>query len=90
MEIKAAIEKSIWLRLTVLFIAALIITIIFMPEEARQPTINFFAGLLGYATPAIVAGAIAGWIWYSRKAFAWTAGVVLIMTIAALLTHPQP
>jgi len=89
MEIKAAIEKSIWLRLTVLFIAALIITIIFMPEEARQPAINFFVRLVGYSVPSFVVGGIVGWIWYSRRVFMWTTGVLLIYSVFALAFH-QP
>lgn len=47
------------------------------------------AGLLGLFAPAIVLGALWGWIRYSRSAWAQATVVLFILTIALIMSKPE-
>jgi hypothetical protein len=97
-----AIRENVWLRVLILGIALMVIGPLGLwsignnSDRAMMTAFMWWltfkmAIILGWSAPAIVLGAMFGWIKYSKSTWVWTTAVLLILTAALAVntfTHP--
>ena len=87
--VQESFEKKIWLRVLVLLIIGLVVTAIILPNDLRSTILitsgkyalaTFFTALILMAMPFFV-GAIVGWLFYSKKVYAFGFFCMLICQV---------
>lgn len=79
----------ILLVLGVVMLVALVVTWNAMTPAGHTAFLLKLAEFVGYFAPAIVLGALWGWIKYSRSSWAWATGIFFILTIGLLVNKPE-
>ncbi len=82
---RSAIEKAWRFRYLALAGVMVIGSVAIMTSHERAIVETKAVYLIGYASPALVMGAIIGWITFSHKTWLWTTVGLLALTVQLML-----
>ncbi len=89
-QIRSRLEGSVGLRVAALAGALIVFALFLVPHQIRSAialkATYYFAAPAGIA---LIAGAVFGWMTYSRRVFFWTVGIVFIPLSVLMLANAQ-
>lgn len=85
----AVFQRSVWARVGAVLLALLLITAMLMPASDRHAWGMLLAKALGLFLPAIVLGAVWGWLKYSRSSWVWATAIFAALTVGLLIWNPS-